>query len=61
MAKMKHDDMGKDKPMMQKVAKTAVKTHEQKMHKGAKMAKGGMVARGMGAARKSSGTFSRNG
>lgn len=39
-------------------AKKAVKSHEQKMHK---MAKGGMVARGLGAARKSAGKFTRNG
>lgn len=58
MAKMKHDDMGKDTSMMKKVAKSEVKTHEQKMHK---MAKGGMVARGLGAARKSAGKFTRNG
>lgn len=37
-------------------AKKAVKQHETKMH-----AKGGMIARGLGAARKSSGKFTRNG
>lgn len=67
MAKMKHDDAKMDKSMMQK----AVGKHESKLHPGApktklacggkvKMADGG-VARGMGAARRSSGTFSRNG
>lgn len=29
---MKHEDIKKDKPMMEKVAKKAVKTHEKKMH-----------------------------
>lgn len=29
---MKHSDIAKDKPMMEKVAKKAVKTHEKKMH-----------------------------
>lgn len=39
-----HSDMAKDKPMMKKVAKAAVKTHEKRMHKGKKkMADGGMV------------------
>lgn len=37
---MKHSDMAKDKPMMEKVAKKAVKGHEKKMHK---MAGGGKV------------------
>ena len=31
---MKHEDIKKDKPMMEKVAKKAVKSHEQRMHKG---------------------------
>jgi len=31
---MKHEDIKKDKPMMEKVAKKAVKTHEKKMHGG---------------------------
>ena len=29
---MKHEDIAKDKPMMEKVAKKAVKGHEKKMH-----------------------------
>ena len=29
---MKHEDVKKDKPMMEKVAKKAVKSHEKKMH-----------------------------
>lgn len=38
-----HSDMAKDKPMMKKVAKAAVKGHEARMHKGKKkMAAGGM-------------------
>ena len=35
---MKHDDIKKDKPVMEKIAKKAVKGHESRMHK---MAKGG--------------------
>ena len=38
-----HSDIKKDKPMMKKVAKAAVKSHEKRMHKGKKMAAGGMV------------------
>jgi hypothetical protein len=38
---MKHLDRSKDKPMMEKVAKKAVKGHEVKMHGVKKMAKGG--------------------
>lgn len=38
---MKHSDIAKDKPMMEKVAKKAVKGHEVKMHGVKKMAKGG--------------------
>ena len=37
---MKHEDIAKDKPMMEKVAKKAVKGHEKKMHG---MAKGGVT------------------
>jgi hypothetical protein len=37
---MKHSDMAKDKPMMEKVAKKAVKGHEKKMHG---MARGGGI------------------
>jgi hypothetical protein len=44
------------KQVAAKEAKKAVKQHETKMH-----AKGGMIARGIGAARKSSGKFTRNG
>jgi len=29
---MKHEDIKKDKPMMEKVAKKAVKGHEKRMH-----------------------------
>lgn len=36
-----HEDIKKDKPMMEKVAKKAVKTHEQKMHGVKKMRAGG--------------------
>lgn len=39
---MKHSDIAKDKPMMKKVADTAVKGHEKRMHK---MAAGGSVFR----------------
>ena len=35
---MKHEDVKQDKPMMEKIAKKAVKGHESRMHK---MAKGG--------------------
>lgn len=42
---MKHSDIKKDKPMMEKVAKKAVKSHEQRMHKG--MAKGGVTSEAM--------------
>ena len=38
---MKHEDIKKDKPMMEKVAKKTVKTHEQKMHGVKKMRAGG--------------------
>jgi hypothetical protein len=37
---VKHSDISKDKPMMEKVAKKAVKGHEKKMHG---MKKGGMA------------------
>ena len=36
---MKHDDIKQDMPMMKKVAKEEVKSHEKKMHG---MKKGGM-------------------
>ena len=38
---MKHDDIKKDKPIMEKIAKKAVKGHEKRMHK---MAKGGVTS-----------------
>jgi hypothetical protein len=37
---MKHSDMSKDKPMMKKVAATAVKGHEKRLHG---MARGGGI------------------
>ena len=37
---MKHSDIKQDKTMMQKIAKGAVKKHEESMHK---MAKGGVT------------------
>lgn len=37
---MKHSDIKKDKPFMEKIAKKAVKSHEKRMHK---MAKGGVT------------------
>ncbi len=57
--KMKHSDMAMDK----KAVKTAVHKHEANMHPGkpkTKLAKGGMVARGGGAAKKGM-RFTRNG
>ena len=45
---MKHSDIAKDKPMMKKVAKEEVKSHEKKMHS---MKKGG-VTRGDGVVKK---------
>lgn len=41
---MKHEDIKKDKPMMEKVAKKAVKSHEKKMHG---MKKGGVTSMDM--------------
>lgn len=38
---MKHDDIKQDMPMMKKVAKEEVKSHEKRMHK---MAKGGTAS-----------------
>jgi hypothetical protein len=38
-----HEDSKKDKPMMEKVAKKAVKSHESRMHKTKKMMGGGMT------------------
>jgi hypothetical protein len=39
----KHSDIKKDKPMMEKVAKKAVKGHEVRMHGAKKMMGGGMA------------------
>jgi hypothetical protein len=39
-----HMDKSKDKPMMEKVAKKAVKGHEVKMHGVKKMARGGVTS-----------------
>jgi hypothetical protein len=41
---MAHSDMAKDKPMMKKVAKEEVKSHEKAMHG---MKKGGMAVKKM--------------
>jgi len=41
---MKHEDIKKDKPMMEKVAKKAVKGHEKRMHG---MKKGGVTTMDM--------------
>jgi hypothetical protein len=38
-----HEDVKKDKPMMEKVAKKAVKGHEARMHGSKKMMGGGMA------------------
>jgi len=38
---MKHEDIKQDKPVMEKIAKTAVKGHEKKMHG---MKKGGVTS-----------------
>ena len=39
----KHSDVKKNKPMMEKVAKKAVKGHESRMHDAKKMMGGGMA------------------
>jgi hypothetical protein len=41
---MKHSDVKKDKPVMEKIAKKAVKSHEKKMHG---MKKGGVTGEAM--------------
>ena len=41
---MKHEDIKKDKPFMEKIAKKAVKSHEKKMHG---MKKGGVTGEAM--------------
>lgn len=49
---MKHSDIAKDKPMMEKVAKKAVKGHEKKMHKMAGGGKVGQLSKADGCATK---------
>jgi hypothetical protein len=51
-----HEDVKMDKKMATAIAKKEVGKHVKAMH-----AKGGMIARGGGAARKSSLVFRRNG
>jgi len=41
---MKHDDMKEDKPLIKKIAKQEVKSHEKKMHG---MKKGGVTSMDM--------------
>ena len=41
---MKHGDIKKDKPVMEKIAKKVVKSHEKKMHG---MKKGGVTGEAM--------------
>ena len=41
---MKHSDVAKDKPVMEKIAKKAVKGHEKQMHG---MKKGGVTGEAM--------------
>lgn len=41
---MKHEDVKQDKPLMEKIAKKAVKGHEKKMHG---MKKGGVTGEAM--------------
>ena len=49
---MKHSDIAKDKPMMKKVAASAVKGHEQRMHKMAAGGKAGQLSKADGCAAK---------
>lgn len=49
---MKHEDIAKDKPMMEKVAKKAVKGHEKRMHKMAGGGKVGQLSKADGCATK---------
>tara|TARA_R110000868_G_scaffold18467_5_gene81154 strand:- start:5177 stop:5620 length:444 start_codon:yes stop_codon:yes gene_type:complete len=49
---MKHSDIAKDKPMMEKVAKKAVKGHEKRMHKMAGGGKAGQLSKADGVATK---------
>jgi hypothetical protein len=44
---MKHEDIMKDKPVMEKIAKKVVKGHEKRMHGAKKMAKGGVTSEQM--------------
>ena len=44
---MKHEDIMQDKPIMEKIAKKAVKGHEKRMHGAKKMAKGGVTSEQM--------------
>jgi riboflavin synthase len=55
---MKHSDIAKDKPMMKKVAKAEVKSHEKKMHG---MKKGGMTMKKMASGGLSAGHKSADG
>lgn len=41
---MKHEDIKQDKPVMEKIAKKAVKSHEKKLHG---MKKGGVTGEAM--------------
>ena len=56
---MKHADKKMDKAVVKKMLKEHASKPASKAHKG--LAKGGMIARGGGAARKSSLVFRRNG
>jgi hypothetical protein len=49
---MAHSDIAKDKPMMEKVAKKAVKGHEKRMHKMAGGGKVGQLSKADGCATK---------
>jgi hypothetical protein len=49
---MAHEDMGKDMPMMKKVAKKEVKAHEKSMHKMASGGKVGQLSKADGCATK---------
>ena len=49
---MAHSDIAKDKPMMEKVAKKAVKGHEKRMHKMANGGKVGQLSKADGCATK---------
>ena len=49
---MAHSDVAKDKPMMEKVAKKAVKGHEKRMHKMANGGKVGQLSKADGCATK---------